>query len=69
MGPFSESQGNKYTLLIGDQFFKWYDAVALPNQGAKTLVENVCWTLDRKNWLTSQPTQWTSVELYVKIIS
>ena len=37
MGSFPESQGKKYILLIGSQFSKWYDAVALPNQEAKTL--------------------------------
>ena len=36
MGPFPESRGNKYILLIGDQFSKCYEAVALPNQEAKT---------------------------------
>ena len=35
MGPLPESQGDKYILLIGDQFSKWYEAVALPNQEAK----------------------------------
>ena len=37
MGLFPESQGNKYVLLIGDQFSKWYEAVDLPNQEAKTV--------------------------------
>ena len=37
MGPFPESQGNKYVLLIGDQFSKWYEAVVLPNQESKTV--------------------------------
>ena len=35
MGPLRESQGNKYFLLVVDQFSKWYKAVALPNQEAK----------------------------------
>ena len=35
MGPLPESQRNKYILLIGSQFSKWYEAVALPNQEAK----------------------------------
>ena len=39
MGPFPESQGNKYILLIGDQFSKWYEAVALTNQEAKTVAK------------------------------
>ena len=37
MGPLIKSQGNKYILLIGDQFSKWYEAIALPNQVAKTV--------------------------------
>ena len=39
MGPLPESQGNKYILLIGDQFSKWYEALALPNQEAKTVAK------------------------------
>ena len=39
MGPLPESQGKKYILLIGDQFGKWYEAVALPNQEAKTVAK------------------------------
>ena len=38
MDPLPESQGNKYILLIGDQFSKWYEAVALSNQEAKTVL-------------------------------
>ena len=37
MGPLPESQGNKYILLNADQFSKWYEAVALPIQEAKTV--------------------------------
>ena len=37
MGPLPESEGNKYILLIGDQFSKWCEAIALPNQEAKTV--------------------------------
>ena len=37
MGSLPECQGNKYILLIGGQFSKWYEAVALPNQEAKTV--------------------------------
>ena len=37
MRPLPESQINKYILLIGDQFSKWYDAVALSNQESKTV--------------------------------
>ena len=39
MGPLPQSQGKKYILLIGDQFIKWYEAVALPNQEAKTVAK------------------------------
>ena len=39
MGPLPESQGKKYILLIGDQFSKWYEAVALPNQEANTVAK------------------------------
>ena len=35
--PLPEFLGNKYNLLIDDQFSKWYEAVALPNQEAKTV--------------------------------
>ena len=41
MGPLPESHGNKYILLIGDQFIKWYEAVALPNQEAKPSQERL----------------------------
>ena len=39
MGPLPESQVKKYFLLIADQFSKWYEAVALPNQDAKTVAK------------------------------
>ena len=39
MGPLPESQGKKNVLLKGDQFSKWYEAVALPNQEAKTVAK------------------------------
>ena len=39
MGPLPESQGNKYILIISDQISKWYEAVALPNQEAKTVAK------------------------------
>ena len=39
MGLLPDSQGNQYFLLIGDQFSKWYEAVALPNQEAKTVAK------------------------------
>ena len=35
MGPLPESQGNMYILIIGEQFRKWYEAIALRNQEAK----------------------------------
>ena len=39
MRPVPESQGKKYILLIGGLFSKWYEAVALPNQEAKTVAK------------------------------
>ena len=39
MGPLPESNGQKYILLIGDQFSKWYEAVAMANQEAKTVAQ------------------------------
>ena len=39
MGPLPESRGNKYILLIGDQFTKWYEAVPMPNQEATTVAK------------------------------
>ena len=47
MALLPDSQGNKYTLLSGDQFRKEYEAVAVPIQEEKSVsaayVEN--WTL------------------------
>ena len=37
MGRPPGSQGNKYISLIGDQFSNFYEALALPNQEAKTV--------------------------------
>ena len=36
LGPLPHSVGNQYTLLIGDHFTKWHEAVALPDQSAPT---------------------------------
>ena len=37
MGPLPESSGNKYILLIGDQFSKLYEAIPMSNQEASTV--------------------------------
>ena len=39
MGPLPESSGNKYILLIGDQFTKWYEAILMSNQEASTVAK------------------------------
>ena len=39
MGPLLESSGNKYILLIGDQFTKWYEAIPRSNQEASTVAK------------------------------
>ena len=39
MGPLPESSGNKYILLIGDQFTKWYEAIPMSNQEASTVAK------------------------------
>ena len=39
MGPLHESSGNKYILLIGDQFTKWYEAIPMSNQEASTVAK------------------------------
>ena len=36
LGPLSPSAGNQYILLICDQFSKWREAIALPDQSALT---------------------------------
>ena len=36
LGPLPNSQGNRYILLIGDHFTKWYEAIPLPNWTAYT---------------------------------
>ena len=45
MRPLPESDGFKYILLIGDQFSKWYEAVPMQNQEAKTVAISFvdCW--------------------------
>ena len=47
MGPLPDSQGCRYILLIGDQFSRWYEAVGLPNQEAKTVTEALV-----EKWIT-----------------
>ena len=39
MGPLPESSGNKYILLIGDQFTKWCEAIPMSNQKASTVAK------------------------------
>ena len=39
VGPSPESSGNKYVLLIGDQFTKWYEAVPMSNQEASKVAK------------------------------
>ena len=39
MGPLPEPRGNKYILLIGDQFTKWYEAIPMSNQEASTVAK------------------------------
>ena len=39
IGPLPESSGNKYILLIGDQFTKWYDAIPMSKQEASTVAK------------------------------
>ena len=40
LGPLPKSkQGNKYVLLMVDQFTKWTEAVALPDQTATTVAK------------------------------
>ena len=38
LGPFNKSsQGNHYILMVIDQFTKWVEAFAIPNQSAETI--------------------------------
>ena len=39
MGPLPESSGNKYILLIGDQFTKWFEVIPMSNQEAPTVAK------------------------------
>ena len=39
MGPLPASSGNKYNLLIGDQFTKWCEAIPMSNQEASTVAK------------------------------
>ena len=38
-GPLPESSGNKYILLIGYQFKKWFEAIPISNQEASTVAK------------------------------
>nr|GEV83253.1 reverse transcriptase domain-containing protein [Tanacetum cinerariifolium] len=39
MGPFPYSQGNRYILVVVDNFSKWVEAKALPTNNARVLVK------------------------------
>ena len=39
MGPLPKSSGNKYILLIGDQFTKWYEATPMSNHEISTVAK------------------------------
>ncbi|KAJ9553073.1 hypothetical protein OSB04_017118 [Centaurea solstitialis] len=41
MGPFPNSQGNKYILVVVDYVYKWAEAKALPTNDAKVVVNFV----------------------------
>ena len=42
MGPMPTTEsGNKYILVVGDYFRKWKEALAIPNQEAKTVAEKL----------------------------
>ena len=42
MGPMPTTEsGNKYFLVVGDYFTKWKEALAIPNQEAKTVAEKL----------------------------
>ena len=46
-GPLPPSAGNQYILLIGDQFTKWHEAIALPDQSALTTAKALM-----EHWIT-----------------
>ena len=39
MGILPDSEGCRYNFLIGDQISKWYEAMGMPNQEAKTVAQ------------------------------
>ena len=47
LGPLPLSNGNKYIMLIGDHFTKWYEAIPLPNQKAETTADALL-----NNWIS-----------------
>ena len=39
LGPLPLSNGNRFILVIGDHFTKWYEAIPLPDQQASTTAD------------------------------
>ncbi|XP_070042597.1 uncharacterized protein [Nicotiana tomentosiformis] len=56
MGPFVSSCGNTYILVIVDYVFKWVEAVALPNNKARSVVAFL-----KKNIFTRFGTPWAII--------
>lgn len=42
LGPFTESvRGNRYIVMMIDQFIKWLECYAIPNQGAEQVATSL----------------------------